>query len=444
MSVFRAYDIRGTYPDQLDERLAEKIGKAFGTKFPGKVVVGMDPRKSGPSLKEALVKGLLSAGSDVIDVGMVPTPVLYFAVAHLGADGGVQVSASHNPANYNGFKFCEKGGMCIGYDDGINEIEQMAKEGGFAAGEGRLEKTDIVPDYLRHVMDKVRVGKPLKVVIDAANGAGGLVGPEAFRKAGCEVIELYCRPDGSFPNHEADPLQKETLRDLQAKVRETGADLGVAYDGDADRLGIVDENGKAVDNNKIFVMLLREALKKAPGSRILYEIITSRIVEDEIRKNGGVPVLERVGHTFIQRRMRSEGCVFGGETSAHYFYGENFSFDDAIFASLKVAEAMAGRKLSEIERTIPEYFTSDQYRPHCEDSRKFRLIGEMGEKLKDRYKIIDIDGVKAVFDDGWFIVRASNTAPQLVVRWEATTKEAFGRIGEAVREELETFGIRLD
>jgi phosphomannomutase/phosphoglucomutase len=444
MSIFRAYDIRGTYPDQLDERLAEKIGKAFGTMNPGTVAVGMDTRTSGPSLKEALIKGMLSTGANVIDLGMVPTPLLYFAVAHYGLDGGIQVSASHNPKEYNGLKFCGKGGVCIGYDDGINEVERMVSEESFAVGEGTLEERDAASDYISHVLARVRVGRRLKVVIDAANGAGCALGPEAFRRAGCDVIELFCEPDGSFPNHEADPLKTETLRSLQEKVRETGADLGVAYDGDADRLGMVDEKGQAVDNNKIFVLLLREELRKAPGAKILYEVITSRIVEDEIRKGGGIPVLSRVGHTFIQQTMLSDGCVFGGETSAHYFYKENYCFDDAIFASLKVAEIASAGTLSEAVKTVPEYFTSKQYRPHCADGRKFSLVEELGEKLKDKYEIIDIDGVKAVFDDGWFIVRVSNTAPQLVVRWEATTNEAFERIGKTVREELGAFGVKLD
>ncbi|MEE9405965.1 MAG: phosphomannomutase/phosphoglucomutase [Candidatus Aenigmarchaeota archaeon] len=444
MSIFRAYDIRGTYPGQVNEKLAEKIGKAFGTKFPGKVVVGMDARNSGPALKEAVIKGLLSTGANVIDIGMVPTPLLCFAVVHYGADGGIQVSASHNPSNYNGFKFYIKGGIGIGYDDGINEIEKMAKGESFAVGEGKVEKRDAAPDYIKHTVEKTSINRPLKVVIDAGNGSGGILGPEAMRKAGCEVIELFCEPDGNFPNHEADPLKKGTLKDMQAKVRETGADLGVAYDGDGDRLGIVDENGECIDTNKIFVLLLREALKKAPGSKILYEVITSRIVEDEIKKNGGIPVLERVGHTFIHRRMHSDGCVFGGETSAHYFYKDNYNYDDAIFAGLKVAEIATKGKLSELVKTVPEYFTSNQYRPHCADDRKFELVQELGKRLKDRFKIIDIDGVKAVFDDGWFIVRASNTAPQLVIRWEATTKEAFERIEKTVREELGALGVKLD
>ncbi len=442
MSIFRAYDIRGTYPDQLDEKFAEKIGKAFGTKFPGTIAVGMDTRKSGPSLKEALIKGLLSTGANVVDIGMVPTPLLYFAVVNYGLDGGIVISASHNPKEYNGFKFCTRGGICMGHADGIDEVKKIMDNESFAVGGGSPDKGDVVPDYMKHVNGKVSLGRPLKVVIDAGNGAGGIVGPEAMRKAGCEVIELYCEPDGSFPNHEADPLKAETLKDLQARVRETGADLGIAYDGDGDRLGIVDEKGEVVDNNKIFVLLLREVLKNEPGAKILYEIITSRIVEDEIKKNGGIPVLSKVGHTFIQRMMFSEGCAFGGETSAHYFYRENHNFDDAIFSGLKVAEMAAKRPLSEAIKTVPEYFTSRQWRPYCADDRKFKLVEELKEKLKDNHEIIGIDGVKVVFDDGWFIVRVSNTAPQLVVRWEATTKEGYERIEKTVREELGAFGIK--
>ena len=444
MSVFRAYDIRGIYPSELNENLAYKIGLAFG-KFLGKgrVAVGMDTRKSSPSLKGSVVRGLLESGLDVTDVGMVPTPLLYFAVAKGKMNAGAMITGSHNPKEYNGIKLCGENGVCLSYERGIGEIERMVKEGIKSEGrDGNLEEKNIENDYINFVLGKVNFEKPLRVVIDAGNGIAGKVSSELFRKLGCEVTELYCEPDGNFPNHHPDPLIKETLRDLQAKVLETKADVGIAFDGDGDRVGFVDEKGQAFPDNMAFALIIKNVLEKHKGAKILYEVLCSKLVEDVIREMGGVPILSRVGHSYIQKIMFDENCLLGGETSGHYYFKENFSYDDGIFAAVKLAELLSrsDKTISEMGKELPSYITSDDTRIHCPDEKKFRVVENLRERFrKEGHKIITLDGVKVVFEDknSWFIVRASNTQPALVLRWEAKDKEEFERIGDFVRKEVE-------
>jgi len=439
-TVFRSYDIRGLYPEEIDEGFAEKVGKAFGTLFPGKIAVGMDARISGPALKKALVEGLLSTGAQVIDIGLVPTPLLYFAVASNNLDGGIMVSASHNPKDYNGFKFCKKGAVCFSYEEGINRIESLMDSGSFKRGEGVLEKRDVLQDYIEFVKSKVSI-RPAKVVIDAGNGGAGPAAVAVFESLGCKVTPLYCKPDGRFPNHEPDPTKKGVLKDLQEKVLETGSELGIALDGDGDRACFVDEKGNIVEGNKVFALLVEETLKRFPGAKILYEVVVSRVVEDSIRRLGGIPVISRVGHTHIQTKLLNEGCQMAGEASGHYFFRENFGYDDGIFAALKLMELLRGRKLSELAAGVPEYITSEVYRLPCPDERKFKVVEGLKKRFSKKYPVIDIDGVRVNFPKGWFIIRASNTAPQLVVRWEASDRERFNQIGRIVRDSLSSAGI---
>lgn len=446
MEIFRAYDIRGVYPGQLSRELAERIGKAFAA-FLGKesprIAVGMDARNSGPELKEAVIRGLVSAGARVLDIGLVPTPMVYFAVAHKGLDGGIMVTASHNPPEYNGMKFCIKGGVSIGWDEGLEKVKELAEKGEFREGKGSAEKVSLDEEYVKFCLGKARPGKKMKVVIDCGNGSAGRVARRLLETAGVDVVGLYCEPDGNFPNHQPDPLKKENLKDLQEKVRESGADIGIAYDGDGDRMGVVDEKGGIVESSKVFSMFIEDALRAEPGAKIVYEVLVSDIIPETIEKLGGEKVLSKVGHTYIQDAMVKKGCRLGGENSGHYFFRENFSYDDGVYASLKFLSLIKG-KVSEQAGKFPAYMESRQYRPKCPDSRKFRVVEELKERLEKKYKVIGLDGVKAVLDDGWFIVRASNTAPELVVRWEAKTREAFQRIGKTVREELAGVGIALE
>lgn len=444
MSIFRAYDIRGVYPKELNEDLAYQIGLAFGKLLgKGTVAVGMDARKSGPSLKANLTKALLKMGINVMDIGMVPTPLLYFAVTYKKLDAGVMVSGSHNPKEYNGVKLCGRNALCFSYETGIREIENLVKKGVEPKNlEGRLIKKNIERDYINFVLRKTKLRKPLRVVIDAGNGSAGMVSTKLFRRLGCEVIELYCEPNGDFPNHHPDPLVKETLKDLQRKVSEEKADLGVAFDGDGDRVSFVNEKGELIPDNKTFALLIENILENNPGGKILYEVLCSKLVEDTIKRMGGIPVLSRVGHSYIQKTMVDENCLLGGETSGHYYFKENFNYDDGVFAAAKLAELVSrsGKPLSELGRDLPFYITSNDTRIHCPDDKKFIVVENLKEKFKkEGYKLITLDGVKVVFEDknSWFIARPSNTQPAIVLRWEAKERKEFERVGNFIRKEVE-------
>ncbi len=442
MSIFRAYDIRGIYPKEINENLAEKIGLAFGTflkqKYKNKkikIFVGYDVRESSPKLKERLINGLLSTGIDVIDIGLVSTPMLYFSVAYYKLDGGVMITASHNPPEYNGFKFVGKNAISFSYETGIKFIEDLIKKEKFEKNDkGNLEAKNIENDYINFVLSNVKIDKSLKIVIDAGNGCCGLFAPKIFEKLGFDVVKLYCEPDGRFPNHLADPSKKETLKDLQKKVLEVKADLGIAYDGDGDRAGFVDENGNIIDNNIIFALLIKKTLEKIPKAKILYEVTCSRLIEDIIKKCGGQGILSKVGHSYIQQIMAKESCELGGETSGHYYFKETFGYDDGIFTSLKIVEIILKEKISEMIKEFPKYYSSEDIRVFCPDEEKFNFVEKIKNELKLKgYKIIDLDGVKILFENGWGIIRASNTRPAISFMWESKTKEEYDKIGKILK-----------
>jgi len=440
MSVFRAYDVRGVYPDQLNGDLAYNVGLAFG-KFIGKgrIALGMDVRESSPALKEGLIKGLTESGLNVIDIGIVPTPLLYFTVATLGLDGGAMITGSHNPREYNGIKLCGRGGVCLSYETGIGEIEKLVK-GGIESPElnGEVNKDEVEERYIEFVVGKTKFGKSLKIVIDAGNGTAWKIPCEIFRKLGCEVIELNCEPDGSFPNHHPDPLVRANLKQLQEKVKETNADIGIAYDGDSDRVGFVDERGEIIPNNDVFALIIENVLKKNPKGKIIHEVLSSKLVEDVIKSNGGVPVISKVGHSYIQEKMQ-EGAILGGETSGHYYFKESYNYDDGIFGSVKLVELVsnADKKISELVDSLPKYLTSDDTRIHCPDDKKFEVVERLKKKFEGTGRIVTLDGVKVVLDNSWFIIRASNTQPALVLRWEADDREEFERLENLVKKEVE-------
>lgn len=439
--IFRAYDIRGTYPDQLDEAIAERIGRAFGTLIAKAgahptVSVGRDSRTSSPSLQAAVIRGLLSTGAHVLDIGEVPTPLLYFSIAHWNLAGGLMVTASHNPGSYNGIKPCGPGGVCWSYETGGRAIEALVESGQFSerAG-GRIEHKDAFPDYLAHCRALTRFARPLRIVIDAGNGTTWKAAPELYRALGFDVVELYCTPDGSFPNHIADPLQKHTLKDLQAAVLRERADLGIAFDADGDRVGFVRPDGTLVEGNLAFALFAKKALAAKPGSKVLIEILSSQMVDDVIRASGGHTVVCPVGHTYVQETMAKERCILAGETSMHYYFPENYSYDDGLFAGLRFCELVANRELAALSKDIPQYRTSDDTRLPCPDDKKFAAV----EHLKQHFsqsdaQVITLDGVKVyptaegISPGSWFIVRPSNTSPVLVLRWEARDEQSFAAV----------------
>jgi phosphomannomutase/phosphoglucomutase len=441
MSIFRAYDVRGVYPTDLNEKIALKMGKAFGTLNPGKIIVGNDVRLSSPSLKKELIKGLISTGCDVIDIGMVTTPMVIFSTKHLKCDGGVMVTASHNPKEFNGFKFNDSNAVPISYESGLNKIQEIFDEEKFSTGSGKVIKKNILKEYSEFLLNKIDMKNSvdMKIVVDAGNASPGSIYPKVLRKIGVDVHELYCEPDGNFPNHQPDPTKKENMVDLQRKVLDIGANLGFAYDGDGDRLGVVDKNGKNLEPNKIFALLIKQALESKPNSKIVYDVLSSMMIEDIIRKHNGIPVVSKVGHTYITQRMVGENAVLAGELSGHYYFEETFCSDDALFASLKLIEFLtkSGRKLNEHFKDLPRYYSqvSEGMRVPIKESEKFSFIENLKEELRKKgYKIDTLDGVKIIFEDGWALLRSTHTESKISVVYESRSKEGFRKIEKFIND----------
>ncbi len=401
MTIFRAYDIRGIYGSDLTLEVAESIGKAFGTSIGGgKIAVGRDCRLSSQDLRNSLALGLSSVGCSVIDVGMVPTPILYFALHHLKTAGGIMITGSHNPADYNGFKLCR--GTATLFGEEIQELHRMIDAGSFRAGAGSIIEKWITDDYVRFVKKKIKIKRNLKVVVDAGNGAAGPVAVRLFSELGCDVIPLYCEPDGRFPNHHPDPTVDSALADLIAKVKSEKADFGVAYDGDGDRAGFVDDSGA----------------------------------------HGGVPIMYRTGHSFIKKKMKEEKAVLAGEMSGHFFFADDYlGYDDAVFASLRMAALLSRSKqrLSEMVSSIPKYESTPEIRVRCPEDIKFAVVEGIVERFKKTNEVITVDGARIQFGDGWGLVRASNTEPALILRFEAKTKERLSDIRGIVESELRKY-----
>ncbi|HUT34058.1 MAG TPA: universal stress protein [Planctomycetota bacterium] len=426
MGIFKAYDIRGVVPEELDEALAEKIGAAAGRFFEGRtVVVGRDMRVSGPAIAEALIRGLTRSGKDVVDVGMVTAPMIPFAVAKYGYDGGIMVTASHNPRQYNGFKLTARGPEPVGYDSGIGEIERMVTQGTLPPAEkpGSVTRRDVLPDYLEHVLAAAKGVEGLKLAIDAGNGMAGYLMPPLFERIpGVEVVPLFFEVDGTFPNHEGNPLKAENTAELRRKVVETKAQLGVAFDGDADRVVFVDERGQAIPCDLMTALIARQALQESPGSAILYDLRSSWAVREEIEACGGVPVVTRVGHSFIKRLMRDKDAAFGGELSGHYYFRDNFYCDSGAFALLKVLSLVCreGKPLSELIRPIQRYHASGEINSEVAD--KEAKIEELARAYAGG-RALRLDGLSVEFEDWWFNVRPSNTEPLLRLVVEAKSRE---------------------
>jgi len=426
--IFKAYDIRGLYPEELNEDGAYAIGRALVVHTGArKVAVGMDMRESSPSLRNALTRGITDQGADVVDIGLVSTPMTYFASWNLDVDAAVMVTASHNPAQYNGMKFCLKGAVPIGEGNGMEEIRDMAVRGEFAevSKKGTVEENQALKDdYIDYVAGffKPGVGKK-KVVIDFANGMG-IADKDVYArfKDDIEAVPLFDELDGNFPNHEANPLKTETLGALQAEVLENGADLGIAYDGDADRVGFVDEKGEVVPMDYMIALLAKEVLKKYPGGKILMDLRSSNAVKEVIEEAGGSVERSRVGHSLIKKQMREAGAVFAGELSGHYFFEENSKAEMATLAAMMLLNLMneTGKKMSELTAELKRYFHSGEINSEVAD--KDAVMAKLKELYKDG-KLDERDGIRIDFPDWWFNVRASNTEPKLRLNLEAKTKE---------------------
>ncbi|HSF68241.1 MAG TPA: phosphomannomutase/phosphoglucomutase [Nitrospiraceae bacterium] len=457
MGLFREYDLRGIVGRELTESIAEQIGRAYCTYVKGRGVktisVGRDGRLSSPGLHKSLIRGLLAGGLNVVDIGICPSPLVYFSLFQLPVDGGIMITGSHNAAEYNGFK------ICIGKDaihgEEIQALRAVMEAGSFVSGAGRLSEHPIILDYLAYIKKSFPHvdAKRLHVVIDCGNGAAALVAKQALEHLGCRVTGLHCDLDGRFPNHHPDPTVLENLDDLIQAVKQYKADVGVGYDGDGDRIGTIDEQGNVLWGDRLMVVYARDILAERPGSTFISEVKSSQSLYDDIARQGGRPIMWKTGHSLIKTKMKSEKAVLAGEMSGHMFFADRyFGYDDAIYASCRLVEILAktGRPLSALVADLPKMSVTPEIRVDVSDSIKFELARHVQERLADCRKtreelspaklvvrdVITIDGVRAIFDDGWGLIRASNTQPALVLRFEATSPERLAMIRAAIESEL--------
>jgi phosphomannomutase/phosphoglucomutase len=432
--IFRKYDIRGTVTGdspQVTPELARAVGMGYGTYMrrtfqTERVYVGCDNRPTSPMLKAALIEGLLSTGLDVTDLGQVMTPTVYYASAQHGArGGGIQITGSHLSLQFNGIKMAYD--RFALYGDQIQEIRKLIEADDFERGSGTLTCDDsLVKQHMQTIASKVRMGsRKLKIVLDAGNSLSGVFMQPVYEQLGVEVICLYCEPDGTFPNHLPNPEDPETTKDLERAVLENGADMGIGFDGDADRCGIIDEHGHHIAADRLLALLARDLLSRHKGAKIVFDVKASQALEDEIRAHGGIPIMWKTGHSLMKAKMAEEGAPLGGEVSGHLFIGEDYyGFDDAPLVSLKVLEIFSKetRTVSEVFDSIPKLVATPEIIVHAPDDRKFQIIEALQNEFAAEHPVITLDGARVTFDHGWGLVRASNTQPAITMRFEARTK----------------------
>ena len=439
-SIFRAYDIRGIVDDSLTEDGVTSIGCALGSEAQDcgqqNVIIARDGRSTSPRLSAALAKGLQQSGCNVVDIGMVPTPVLYFATHFLDTSTGVMVTGSHNPPEYNGLKMVVNAETLSG--ERIQRLRERIEKGDFLSGAGTIESRDVVPDYVGTIIDDVQIGSPMKVVMDCGNGVAGKLGPVLMRTLGCEVVELYCDIDGSFPNHHPDPSKPENLKDLIDKVKQEQANIGIAFDGDGDRLGIVDSVGKIIWPDRQMMMFAADVLSRQPGADIIFDVKCSRNLSKEIVKHGGRPLMWKTGHSLIKAKIKETGAMLAGEMSGHIFFSERwFGFDDGLYAAARLIEILSAdpRPSSEIFAELPDSVNTPEINVALQEGENIAFVEELMSKLPfPEAKITDIDGLRADFLHGWGLVRASNTTPSLVLRFEADSEEELSAIQKKFKD----------
>ncbi len=429
--IFKAYDIRGIYPAELDEEIIEKIGKAAATLHGKNIVVGSDVRKTSPGLKSSLIKGLISSGAHVTDIGNITTPMMIFATANYGFDLGMVVTASHNPPQYNGVKIFGKGGFPLSYERGLDRIEKLVKENKFLTGNGTLEQKNIYDDYKKFLLKNLKIKTAsLKIVVDCFNGSDSLIAPEILSSLGATVVRLRCGFNGDFPEAGPDPSHKGNLDPLSQKVLEEKADIGLAFDGDGDRLAVVDSKGNLVDTKIVFSFLAENIPE---GSKVVHDVLTSNTVIDSIKKNKSTPIACRVGHTYITQKILQEKAALGGELSGHFYFSETFGGDDALFAGLKVLETISAKNTS-LEEYCSNYpkSHSDSMRVLIKEQEKLGFIEKIKNDFSLTHKTDTLDGVKIFFNNGWAVFRPSNTEPKISVAYESSDKAEFLKIKNLV------------
>jgi phosphomannomutase / phosphoglucomutase len=451
--IFREYDIRGVVGQDFDVADVERIGLAFGSyvrqRGGKRLAVGRDHRLSSESFCGALTKGLQATGCDVVDIGLVPTPVLYFSLFHLNTDGGCMITASHNPAEYNGIKLCCGPGALHGEE--IQEIGRLAAHGPFAAGTSQRTEAEVISPYMAYITNQIHLRRPLRVVVDAGNGTSGLIIQDLLRRLGCEVYELFCEVDGTFPNHHPDPTVPANLADIIREVQARQADVGLAYDGDSDRLGVIDERGEIIWGDRLLVLFAREILSRTPGAKVIFDVKCSQVLGDDIRQRGGEPIMWMTGHSLIKKKLYEVQAALAGEMSGHLFFADGyFGYDDALYASCRLLQILdrANAPLSSLLADLPVTYSTPEIRVTCADEDKFGVV----EQLKVAFaqesqvrEVVTIDGARIICAEGWGLVRASNTQPALVLRFEATTAAGLEAIQTFVVEKLRRFpSVKLD
>jgi phosphomannomutase/phosphoglucomutase len=447
-SIFREYDIRGIVEKDFNLDDVEKMGHGYATYLAthnGKTcAVGRDCRLSSPEIREALIRGMIRGGTHVVDIGLCPTPVLYFAQQILKTDGGIMITASHNPPAYNGFKICLGSDTIFGNE--IQNFRKIIESGNYSSGKGALEKREILPIYCDYLVNNIRLDRPVNLAVDAGNGTGGLTASPILNKLNCNTVELFMEPDGTFPNHEPDPTVAENLVTLSQTVIDKKLELGMAFDGDSDRLGVVDEKGNIIYGDMLMIIFARHILKKQPGSKFIGEVKCSQVMYDDIRSHGGIPIMWRTGHSLIKQKLKEEQALMAGEMSGHFFFRHRyFGYDDAIYAACRLLEILSkeNRPISSYLADIPITYNTPEIRIECPEEKKFQLVEKVKDMLSAQYPVIDIDGVRVVFPDGWGLVRASNTSPVIVLRFEAHTNNRLHEIQNFIESVIERAKIEL-
>ena len=426
-TIFREYDIRGIAETELANPDVADLGRALGTyllRHSGpRINLGRDCRLSSPRLHNALLEGLLATGCEVTDIGVVPTPLLYFSATHLEADGAVMITGSHNPSEFNGFKTVS--GSTSLHGEAIQDVRRLIDARDFAAGHGTHHSMDVIPAYLDELSPQFEFGRRIKVVLDGGNGTAGPVMHQLLKRLNVDVTELFFEMDGHFPNHHPDPTVPANLEHLREAVRVQGADLGIAFDGDADRIGAVDENGEVIYGDLQLLIYGREILTRKPGATIIGEVKCSQLLYDELKRLGGNPIMYKTGHSLIKAKMKQEHAELAGEMSGHMFFADRyFGYDDALYAACRLIEIVAksGKPLSAQLAGLPKLISTPEIRVDCPDETKFAVVARVAEQFRRTHNVIDVDGVRVLFGEGWGLLRASNTQPVLVMRFEAATK----------------------
>ena len=449
--IFREYDIRGVTDKDLTPEVARLVGRAYAAflaekSISGTIAVGRDNRPSGDGLHRELVAGLLESGLDVVDIGVVPTPLAYWAQHNLDVVGGIQITGSHNPPEYNGFKLGLRTRSIYGAD--IQHIYDLVLAGEFPSGSGSIRDESIIDRYVDDVVARIGpISRSLKVVVDAGNGAGALVAPLLFKKLGIPVRCLFCESDGTFPNHHPDPTVPENLRDLIAAVEGDGADIGIAFDGDADRIGVIDEEGEIIWGDQILIIYARDVIARTGnGQPIIFDVKCSQALPEAIEKAGGTPVMWKTGHSVIEEKMHETGAPIAGEMSGHMFFAEGYyGFDDALYGAARLLRivADAGIGIHEMLADVPRFVSTPELRVACPDDKKFGIVDEAKKYFSAKYKVIGVDGVRVLFGDGWGLIRASNTGPVLVMRFEARSQEHLDAIKSEMEGWLREHGVQV-